>query len=537
MKKDEINEILKQYPEYKNALFRRGYFITNRKDINLSEYPFYNLWNENNINEYKILVHQDQDFYKYEDKMSGLRAIMIGHAYNPFDMKYKEEELLKDSIEAYRDSNEKFFNKISEFTGIHLIVMFDKDKIIFVQDCAGMKSCYYGMLNNEIYVTSHTQLVADICELEMDEYVKKLVKTKCYNIGNRYLPGNITSYKELKRLGPNTYLEYKNNKFKINRFYPMKPHDEINGEEDFNNKIENIIDIMHKNCLLATKKWEKPAISLSGGMDSKTTLSVANGLYDKFYLYSFQSKDTEVKDSIAAHKICENIDQPHKIYKIADNNNDVKDYDILRKIINHNTAYMLNLSDHEIRKYIFLYKLPKDFDIELKSWVSEIARVFLERKYGIQMPVILTERHFNIFQTRYFLHPTLMRKGDKLYKKFMIETNLEYPLYNYEHADLFYWEVRMGSWGSNVISSLDIGNKVTMPFNNRILIEEFLKFSHNDRKNDIVHENVIKKANYRIYDSKIVVKNNYFTSYRIIMEKIYYRIRTLFYSNRKEKKK
>ena len=362
----------------------------------------------------------------------------------------------------------------------------------------------------------------------MDKYVEKLVQTKCYNIGNRYLPGNITPYKELKRLGPNTYLKIEDNQFSINRFYPVSNHEEIKDEKEYDSVIDEIVRIMHNNCELATKKWQKPAISLSGGMDSKTTLSVANGLYDKFYLYSFQSKDTEIVDSEVAHKICENIGQSHKIYKIESENEDVKDFQVLKELINHNTAYTMNISDHEIRKYIFLYRL-NDFDIELKSWISEITRVFLERKYGIKMPETLNARQFNIFQTRFFLHPMLMKKGDKIYKEFMNEIGLNKPIKNYEHSDLFYWEVRMGTWGTNVISSLDVGNKVTMPFNNRILIEKFLSFPHNYRKEDKVHLNVIKKANPIIYNTNITVENKYFHKYRIMMEKIFYRCRTMFY--------
>lgn len=525
--KEEIKKILQESPQYKNALFRRGYLITTRNDINAMDYPFFGIWDKYEINNYKIYVHKEQDFYKYEE--DDIKAIIIGHAYNPFDMKYKETELLKDCIREYKMNKNSFLNKTNEFTGIYLLAIFDNDSITFVQDCSGIKSCYFGLIEKNVYVTSHTQLVADMCNLEIDKFVKKLTKTKCYNIGNRYLPGNITTYRELKRLGSNTYLQYdKKSNFRIKRFYPLKSHIEINSEEDFNQTIEEIIKIMHNNCLLATKKWKRPAISLSGGIDSKTTLSVANGLYNKFYLYSFQSKETEVLDSLAAHKICESINQKHTIYKIEDKNDKIKDFYKFKSIINHNTAYMMNISDHEIRKYIYLYKLD-DFDIELKSWISEITRVFIERKVGVILPKKLNERHFNIFQTRYFLHPFLMRKGDKLYKSFMEEVGLEEPLFNYEHGDLFYWEIRMGSWGTNVISSLDIGNKVTMPFNNRILIEKFLAFPHDVRKKDEVHLNIIKKANPQIYYSEKTVENKYFHSYRIIMEKIYYKLKTLLY--------
>lgn len=48
------------------------------------------------------------------------------------------------------------------------------------------------------------------------------------------------------------------------------------------------------------------------------------------------------------------------------------------------------------------------YDIELKSWASEVVRVFLERKYEIKMPETLNERQLSIFLTRFFGHPKLM---------------------------------------------------------------------------------------------------------------------------------
>lgn len=521
-----VKEIMEKYPEYQDALFRRGYLITTNNQIDRSEYPFYNKWKVYEIDKYKIYVHEDQEFYRYENEE--INVIMIGHAYNPFNMKYKEKELLEDAYNAYRKSKKELFETISEFTGIHIVIIFDKDKIVCVQDCGGMKSCYFGVIENNIYITSHTQLVADICDLEMDEFVRKIVKTKCYNIGNRYLPGNITTYKELKRLGPNTYLEYKDKKFTINRFYPIKSHREIKNKKEFDEKIEEIARIMHNNCLLATKKWKKPAISLSGGMDSKTTLAAANGLYDKFLLYSFESKEAEEKDANAAHKICEEIRQEHKIYKIPLNKDQIEDYEVMEKIINHNTAYMMNLPQNEIAKLIFLYRL-KDFDIELKSWVSEVTRVTYERKYDIKFPEILNERQINVMNIRWFMHPFLMRKGDKIYRTFLQETDLNKKIYNYEHIDMCFWEIRCGSWETTAIQCFDMGNKTTIPYNNRKLLEDFLCFNHEDRKNGRVHKEIIKRCNHQIYNMNLTVINNIYHTYRITLEKIFFKIRTIFY--------
>lgn len=529
----EIKKIMEQYPQYQETLFRSGYLITSKVITSLEGYPFYGNWNMaqcgsliNGV-EVNIYCHKLEDYYSYKE--AGITATIIGHAYNPFDMKFQESEILQDCVREYLKSEGAFFDKVSELTGVHLIVLNDNNRLITVQDCSGMKSCYFGEVNDEIFITSHPQLVGDICDLEKDFFVKKLVKSRCYNIGNRHLPGNITPFKELKRLGGNTYAEYVG-EFKIKRFYPNRPIDEISDKDQFEKGIGNIVDIMHSNIELATKKWKRPAISLSGGTDSKTTLACANGLYGKLEYFSFHSKPQELVDANAANKICNEIGIEHTIYPIPDSNNEIEDFDVLKKIIEHNTSYFMNISDHELRKMIYLYRLNA-FDIELKSWASETARVFLERKYKVKMPNVLSERHFSIFQTRYFMAPNLLKKSDLLYKMFMKEIGLEGPIFNLEHADLFYWEVRMGAWGTSVVSALDFCHKVTMPMNNRKLIELFLTFSHNDRKLDNVHNSVIKKANSKIFNMHIDVKNLYFHSYRIWLEKLFYYYKTLFYVN------
>lgn len=119
--KEEIKKILDENQEFRDVLFRRGYLITDNDNINTEDYPFYELWTKKKIGLYNFIVHKDQDFYAHEE--DDYKIVMIGHAYNPFDMKYQEKELLKDCIVAYKIGKEKFFEKISEFTGIHVIVL------------------------------------------------------------------------------------------------------------------------------------------------------------------------------------------------------------------------------------------------------------------------------------------------------------------------------------------------------------------------------------------------------------------------------
>ncbi len=528
--KEEIKNRLDNEPEYREMLFRRGYLFTSRYLENTDRYPFYGLWEKINIQNYFLYVQKCQTFYFKE--IDGVSVVLIGHAYNPFDLVCDENVLCSHLIQAYKKGMAAFFDKMSEFTGLHVVFLIDNGKIVACQDACGLTGCYFGKINDEIFIAEHPQLIADLNNLEFDEKVKKLVESKCYNIGNRHLPGNITPYKQLKRLGPNTYLNYDGN-FKIVRFYPVCPHETYETEEQKQNGIKKIGKLIHNGIECCSKKWDRCAISLSGGTDSKTTLACACGLYDKFSYFSFFSKPQELVDAKGAKQICDKLGLAHTLYEIPDENSKIKDFDFIKLILNHNTNYFVNLADNEIRKYIYLHDIDA-YDIELKSWASEVARVFLERKYKVKIPDVLTERHCSIFQTRYFGVPKLLRWSDEIYYKFLREINLDKPLYNYEHTDLFYWEVRMGAWGVSVISSQQLYHRMTMPMNNRKILEMFLCFPHNERKNDYVHKRIMEFENKAVVDAKIEIPNLYFHSYRILMEKMFYYYRTIFYKARKQ---
>ena len=526
-----IKRILEAKPQYRECLFSRGYFITEDDTVDGEAYPFYGQWQCVKLQKYTLFIHKDQDYTVYD--RNGVQFLIIGHAYNPFNGVFEEQMLLAQAADAYGESRECFFECINEWTGIFCVFVFDRTTM-GVQDCAGIKALYYGAPNGKACYTSHPQLAADLYGLQMDPFVKKLVSNRFYHIGNRYLPGDLSPFSALKRIGANVYLVcQENHEFKVHRFYPAKALDLCDSDQECEKRVRQAYEILHKNIELISKKWKRNAISLSGGTDSKTTLACANGLYDKFSYFSFQSKDTEIVDSKAAREICDRIGLRHDIYEIPAENSEIEDYDELKKIIVHSYGYVRGLSENEIRKHITMYRWNY-FDTEVKSWISEIVRVFFERKYGTQFPERLSARHFSIFQTRYFASPMLLRKSDKIYAEYMKKFDIEAPKFNFEHTDLYYWEVRMSSWGMMVTQSLDLCHRITFPFNNRKLVELILTLPRERRKLDGIHQDIISVANQKIADANIHVLNNYFHSGRIRLENAYFKYRTLFIKQRKK---
>ncbi|MBQ1977974.1 MAG: hypothetical protein II225_04420, partial [Ruminococcus sp.] len=138
----DIKSQLDKDSKYRPFLFKRGYLVTDNEDINTEVYPFYSLWNTHTAGKYSIIVHNEQDFSMCSK--DGVTAVMIGHAYDPFLMKHEDEEILTDCLEAYLKGKDEYFDKINSISGMHLIMIFEGDKFTAVQDCGGMRSCYFG---------------------------------------------------------------------------------------------------------------------------------------------------------------------------------------------------------------------------------------------------------------------------------------------------------------------------------------------------------------------------------------------------------
>ena len=108
-----------------------------------------------------------------------------------------------------------------------------------------------------------------------------------------------------------------------------------------------------------------------------------------------------------------------------------------------------------------------------------------------------------------------------------------YSMFNYENSDLFYWEYRFGSWGTIVTTGQNIFNfEVTMPMNNRKIMDMFLWYSHDFRRNDNVHRAVIELNDKRLCEAGNNVHNDYMSKKRLLIERTYYTYRTMFYRDK-----
>ena len=505
--------------KYRDRLFCRDYLLTDA-ELDLDSYPFYGRWIFTRVGEYKLLTHPYAHVFFREDSRCAIA--MVGHAMNPYSGEINENSILDRLLEEKQKSHEAYLDALDELTGVFVIFVISGSEIYAVQDCGGQKMLYFGQVNSNLVITSTPQLAGDVFQLSVDEQVLRLMESKGYYRGSGFLPGNLSPFREIKRLGPNTAVTYRNMLFEISRIFPREDRREVQSEADKKKLVRQMHWLFSQNIALTMKKWNRVAVSLTGGIDSQTTFANAKPWWNRIFCFSFISKPSEKVDADAAAKICDKLGVKHHLYQIPDIPEEIPDYDFLEKIIEHNTSNICKINPNEKRKYIWLER-RNDFDVELKSDMSEVGRAYTERKFkNVKVPRKMAPRHLTIGQARYFMEPWCMHFADRAYKAFMKETGLIDDIHGYSMHDLAYWEVRMGAWASTSFSSQESFHEITIPYNNRRLLSMFLRFPEAERKKDLPHKRLMSSGCPELAHMQVQVKDSYMGLKRMAVETIYY---------------
>lgn len=514
-----LKEAIAERSDLQKFLFIRGFLLTDKKIENLDDFPFYGNWNETQRDGYYFYTHNKTSVHFASN--GKVTLFLLGHCYDPFLMEIEEERILADILKDY--GTDKYYDRISEITGVYVTGAIENGQIKFSVDPSGVQSACYGVIDNCFYMSSHPQLIGDICNLEMDEFIKELIAYKWYGrVMGPYLPADLSPFESVKRIVPSIEYTYKNNSLSHKRFWPLKPFEFAEGKE-YEKVIKESADILKKNMELISKKWEHPWISLTGGIDSNTTFAAANGMYDKFETFSYISAPKEVPDAEAAKKISDAFDVKHHVYNIPDNSDEIADYDLKVEIQRHNSGYVAERRENESRKRFYLEE-NCGCDVEVKSWVSEVIRgrwyKHLNRK---TFPKLSPKLYRSLYKIFVFNRP-LAHKLDKIFAKYIKEFEYDKIPDCYPPTDMQYNEVVMGSWGGLNISEMKFCFDLTFPYNNRKLLDTLFRVPLEKRISDEHHLDMKKYLNKKLYDMNIHVVNMNDTDTRAKLTNIIFKI-------------
>jgi hypothetical protein len=521
-----IKENIERFPEYKSSIFEQGFLITNQNLTVRDAFPFFGNWRQEILSDsFHIWLHCRQKLYAMEK--NGITYFLIGHAYDPFSNQADEIDILRTLAEQSQGSFELGLQTINNLTGLFVFGMIAGERMTFCGDFESMRTAYYGNIDGHFYLCSHEELVSLFEQLHRDDYVTKLEHYRWYHLYGEGLPGDISHYHELKKLICNNYVIYSDGKFKTVRIWPREPIHMCADEEEYRKTVHQIAETMKSNLGLIAQKWERPAVSVTGGRDSKGSLAASIHVKEKYQYFSYNSQPAEKVDCDAAEAICKAVGVPHITYEIPLDKSVYPEYDLVRAIlcVNSNRRYF---NHNDIMKRIYLRK-ANPFDVEVKSWTSEIGRAFYYKRYGVQqMQKKCTARRVNAMNNIFLMNPALMYATDARYREYLRSTAYNEHMFNYDWSDIIDLEMRDSRWGADVLSCEHMfSHDVTVPYNNRHLSDLMLMVPLADRIADRTHIDFTHELCPAIDATNISVRDVAHNNKRMWMDKIYYFITSI----------
>ena len=502
--------------------FQMGYFLTNDPSIKFSiKGANSDNWATENVGSLRLWVHKKETYYIQIGLSKTI--ILVGHAYNPFTMQSDEQDILSSILSC--NSEKEYREYIDQLTGLFILIMLSDDGITkAICDCAGMMGAYYCLNQDNVYFSSHAQIIAELINLREDPYVTSLKKSPTFHFYGLFLPYDLSPYKEVKRIIPNIEVTIQNNHASLNRIYPRQSY---RVTDDYESAVERVAGLLHNNLVLIAQKWNNPAISLTGGTDSKTTLACAGDVQNKFLYYSYISLDREATDAHAAHSICQSLDLKHEIYEIDVDPNHYSDFSDYDNLIERQYGFLGKGNANDVCKRIGLIEKFHS-DIEVKSWVSEVARASRYNIYGkSKFPDRITPRMLTSMYKVFTYDRWNAIRTDRLFKDYLKNTELQKRINDtgYPWTEFFVWEIVFGGWGGLTLScEHKVSNNITVPYNNRAILDIMLRTPLEKRKTDQLHHDIMDVNDPRINKLGIHVINGNESKKRQIAERLYFDI-------------
>ena len=506
---------------WQDKLYNYGFLMTNHSDIDLQSIGIKQYdWNSVSIDAWTIWTHPLQNCFVHTK--GGISFVLIGHAYNPFTMEADENAILRRLSEMHSDEMQ-YRNYFDQLTGVFFYAVIETGRITFTCDCAGMMGAYYGKVSGSIYCSSHYQMIADLCGLQEDPYVTRLKSSKLFRLYGWFLPGDLSSYPEVKRVIPNTEVIY-DGAFRISRFYPRTQYSVCEGTA-YQDTVKKAGEILHNSMVLIAEKWENPAVSLTGGTDSKTTLACASDVQSRFEYFSYISLPREATDADAAAEMCRQLGLHHTIFKIDTDPTAYPEFDEVNRLVERHYGYLGKGNSNDVCKRIGLAKILP-YDVEVKSWVSEIARASRYEIYKKRdLPKRMTPRILTTMYKVFAFNRRTALETDRIFKTYMESTGLRDAVEKncYPWSEFFVWEIVFGGWGGLALTGEHkLTNDITVPYNNRALLDMMLRTPLQARRTDQLHRDIMDAQDPRINQMGIHVVNGNSTALRAVCERIYF---------------
>lgn len=359
------------------------------------------------------------------------------------------------------------------------------ERLLVVPDTHASQPVLHATAGDRLAVASGANLVAASLGLEEDEDALALLAELDARREHAvtYLPGRRTPYLGVDPLLPNCLLriDLRPLRLRHERFWPWQERVEVGDVDavwrDFRDRITE-----HTRLLAGLGR---PVVSLTAGGDSRVTAAVALPWLqerDGFTFTYVNPRDVRgslpaLTDVTGASAVAQQLGVPHRLLRWRQPPRGGT-FDVL-----HRRTYA-PLTPSRGAAHAMWADLPRDI-VQLQSNCAETGTVFVRHRTDEPLsPLRLARIMMNATEG-------LEDLADRMYAGYLEHAELHPDrLLGYDHHDLLYWEQRIGRWGYQKFLDGDLGHRVLLPFNDRVLVETMLSLPEPQRAARVLFEKV-----------------------------------------------
>ncbi len=447
-----------------NLIYRNG-FIVSRDGF--SPKRLCSGWTVSQMHGWEISFHPDTHVLSIESDVCP--AIAFGDAFSPELGVFESQEAFKKMSLAMEAGLDEFYRVLDGMCGRFAILIKSPNGWEVYHDALGSRSVFYSLTQHVF--ASHVELLADFLRLRHGDHFVPFITSKNYIQRDvKYLPGTATPYDDLRQLTPNTALSMMD--LRPKRYWPredIRPH--VDADQASKALIDHLIGLSR----FMTSNGIKPFLGLTGGTDSRALLAgLLNASPETFtWVRSVSGESHFDKESRVAKELAEIVGVPHESFPVKSpaRLNDARDE--VSYAYRRNTGYYRGIDGGWQRHFI---DVDYGNSVFVRGFGGEILRGFYQA----------TSNRISRVNARQFSNAYDVNSGSSVtrwyFDEFIQATDLsEERCFGYDPNDLFYWEHRMGTWGSIALTESDVSIRGMSGYNSRNLYKAYMSLDWNCR--------------------------------------------------------
>jgi len=401
------------------------------------------------IGNYFLYRHTDLPFSRYTD--GELDLVLLGDIFD-YNVDHKSNLAILKLVAKNATDQINILSSLEPYTGSYVLIFLLNGSLSLVSDPYTTKKIFFSRSVEGIWCSSQLHLLAGLLNIGLSESDSKsafMASTQFLNLNNSGV-GSSTCYDGIDQVLPNHYLNLDNGHVK--RFWP-------NAE-----RIPLSVDQVVDRCVPIIKGYVSNISSrynimlpVTAGKDSRTLLAASREMKNEVFYYINKSKDSDMKlpDFVVPPKLAKKLNIE---YHVLDT--DIQVDEAFKKVYYENNPHALE----EFLPIIYNNYLHFGDRVNLPGLIATGGQWW----YPVFRKNKTVETLLDINNLRPFEH------ARHAYTQWLDDTKPSCVQSGFELLDLFYWEERLGNWGTYIEMDTDIAQMNINPFNSRMLVKIML---------------------------------------------------------------